>query len=215
MSNYDDPESSDAESPEGGLDLTPRSAAAPRSGGAKKLGMWGVFVAIVAAVGFLGYSLVGASMYFYNVDEAVAQRDEIGDKRIRLQGNVIEGSVVEGSRLRFVLSYNSVEVDVEHTGDVPDLFGPSIPLVVEGRFEGEEFHSDRVLVKHDETYEEDNDERLDEAEKDAEQNAGADAGTGSSSGSYSSSDTGTSPTTTSPAQADTADDSVESTDSGS
>lgn len=172
MSVYDDPESVDASSPDGSLDLTPRSAAAPRSGGAKKFGMWGVFVAIVAAVGFLGYSLVGASMYFYNVDEAVQKRDEIGDKRIRLQGNVIEGSVVEGSRLRFVLSYNKVDVDVEHTGDVPDLFGPSIPLVVEGRFEGDEFHSDRVLVKHDETYEEDNEERIDDAEKDAEQNAG-------------------------------------------
>lgn len=175
MTHFDDPESADAgevDASDAGLNLTPRTAAAPRSGkGPKAWGMWAVLAGIVVAIGVLGVSLVGASTYFYNVDEAIAKRDEIGDKRIRLQGNVLEGSVVEGDRLRFVLAYHGAEVEVQHTGEVPDLFGTSIPLVIEGRFDGDEFHSDRVLVKHDETYEEEHDDRLTDAETDAEKNA--------------------------------------------
>ena len=168
-------ESIDARTTDDAFELTPRDVSATGSGGggggARKWGMWGVLVAVVAALVFVGYSLIGASTYFYNVDEAVEQRTEIGDKRIRLQGNVIEGSVEDGDRVRFLLSFHGVSVQVEHTGEVPDLFGESIPLVVEGRFVGEEFHSNRVLVKHDESYEEDHDDRITEAEIDAEATA--------------------------------------------
>lgn len=192
VNQFDDPESvdaGDAGGPGGSaaadqLNLAPRDVAAPRKrAGAKAWGMWALLGAIVVAIVVVGFSLAGASTYFYNVDEAVERRDEIGDKRIRLQGNVIEGSVVEGDRLRFALSYHDVDVDVQHTGEVPDLFGTSIPLVIEGRFVGDEFHSDRVFVKHDATYEEEHDDRITDAEKDAENNsersAGAAAGAGS------------------------------------
>ena len=195
---YDDPESSDAgetgdvggaggsdaQAKAAGLNLAPRDIVAPRKGGgAKAWGMWALLGAIVVAIVVVGFSLMGASTYFYNVDEAVERQEEIGDKRIRLQGNVVEGSVVEGDRLRFALSYHDVDVEVQHTGEVPDLFGTSIPLVIEGRFVGDEFHSDRVFVKHDATYEEEHNDRITDAEKDAEKNsersAGAAAGAGS------------------------------------
>ncbi|NLA36199.1 MAG: cytochrome c maturation protein CcmE [Actinobacteria bacterium] len=192
VTHFDDPESADA-SDAGGtaasaqrteLNLEPRTAAAPRKGtGAKAWGMWALLAAIVIAIVVVGSSLIGASTYFYNVDEAVERRAEIGDKRIRLQGNVTEGSVVEGDRLRFVLSFHDVEVDVEHTGEVPDLFGTSIPLVIEGRFEGDDFHSDRVFVKHDATYEEEHDDRISDAEKDAQKSSASPAGAADEAGS--------------------------------
>ena len=170
----DDPESSDA----GPLDLTPRAAsvASPRrTRGARRLLPSIVAVIVLGAIGLvLATQLSGAATYFYNVDEAVAKRSDIGDKRIRIQGNVIKGSEIgrtHDSVQGYTIAYNGVEVDVEQTGDVPDLFGPSIPVVIEGRFVGKVFHSDRVLVKHDETYDEANKDRVKDAKRDAEKNA--------------------------------------------
>ena len=50
-----------------------------------------------------------------------------------------------------------------HQGDPPELFQPGIPVVLEGRFAGRRrFDSDRILVKHAETYVADNPERVDD-----------------------------------------------------
>lgn len=179
----DDPESADA----GALDLTPRddvgvavggkgSKAGGRSGGGSR-SMISILAAvvIVGAIGaLLATQLAGAATYFYNVDQAVAKKAEIGSKRIRIQGNVIKGSEVgrtKDSVQGYTIAYNGVEIPVEQTGDVPDLFGPSIPVVIEGHFAGSTFKSDRVLVKHDETYDEANSKRVKEAKQDAEKNA--------------------------------------------
>ena len=173
VSSIDDPESVDA----GPLDLTPRSAPAASSGPAarrRKIVPMVLGVVVVAAIAVLLITqLAGAATYFYNVDDAVAKKADIGDKRIRLQGNVIKGSEVgrtQDSVQGYVIAYNGVQVEVEQSGDVPDLFGPSIPVVIEGRFKGNLFLSDRVLVKHDETYDEDNSDRIKDAERDAEKN---------------------------------------------
>lgn len=176
VTDFDDPESADA----GPLDLTPRTPRSEQGSKSSKRGaaksvpiVLGVLVlGAIAAV--LVTQLAGAATYFYNVDDAVAQRSEIGDRRVRLQGNVIKGSEIgrtKDSVQGYLIAYNGVSVEVEQSGDVPDLFGPSIPVVIEGRFVGDVFKSDRVLVKHDETYDEANKDRVKEAERDAERNA--------------------------------------------
>lgn len=171
VTGHDDPESVDA----GPLDLTPRAATAtPRSRpGVRKFVPWVAAGVVVVAIGLVAVTLFGSATYFYNVDDAVAKQADIGDKRIRLQGNILKGSIDEGEQgVAFTLSYGGAEVRVDHTGDVPDLFGPTIPVVVEGRFTSDEsFDSDRILVKHDETYDEDNGDRIRDAEKDADSNA--------------------------------------------
>lgn len=174
VSDLDDPESADA----GPLDLTPRTVAVASKGtasGPRKIVPIIVGIVVVGAIAVLLITqLAGAATYFYNVDDAVAKKSEIGDKRIRLQGNVIKGSEIgrtQDSVQGYVIAYNGVQVEVEQSGDVPDLFGPSIPVVIEGRFKGNLFMSDRVLVKHDETYDEDNSDRIKDAERDAEKNA--------------------------------------------
>ena len=125
---------------------------------------------VVVGLGTLVYKgLSDASLYFRNADEAVAQRDSLGDKRFRLQGTVVGEPAVDGDSVSFRVAYNGVEVDVAHTGTPPDMFQPGIPVVVEGHWrDGEQvFQSDRMLIKHDESYEEKDDyeERLDEAEQ--------------------------------------------------
>jgi cytochrome c-type biogenesis protein CcmE len=129
-----------------------------------------VLAVVVVGLGTLIYKgLSDATLYFRNADEAVAQRDELGDKRFRLQGSVVGEPVVDGDSVTFSVAYNGVQVDVAHTGTPPDMFQPGIPVVVEGHWrDGDEvFESDRMLIKHDESYEEkdDYDERLDEAEQ--------------------------------------------------
>jgi cytochrome c-type biogenesis protein CcmE len=115
---------------------------------------------------FMAYQgLSNAALFFRNVDEAVEQRDTLGDKRFRLQGSVVADSVEsDGTTVRFQVEYGGVQADVVHIGDPPELFQPDIPVVLEGRWsqEGDWFESDRILVKHTEDYEAEHPERTDD-----------------------------------------------------
>lgn len=173
----DDPESPDATP----FDLTPRTGPEPgrrrpSEGGRRRWLAIGGLVAVLAVLGFvLVRGLGDAATFFYNVDEAMEAKDELGGDRFRMQGNVAYGSVTETDRgVDFALRYNGVEVPVSHLGTPPELFGPDIPVVLEGSFEGDTFVSDEILIKHDSTYDEQNPDRVAEAEADVEQ--GADRG---------------------------------------
>ncbi len=163
----------DVESPDAApLDLTPREVVVrARRTGARR--WWGIaaLVVVVAGLGFVLFEgLTNATVYFYNVDEAVAKRSELGSDRFRVQGNVIPGSVRdEGERMEFDLKFRGVQVHVVHTGDVPDLFKPSIPVVLEGHFQdgSTTYRSDRMLLRHDSTYDEEHEDRTRDAERDA------------------------------------------------
>jgi cytochrome c-type biogenesis protein CcmE len=113
--------------------------------------------------------LSDATVYFRNADEAVAEREELGDQRFRLQGSVVGEGVETDEGVTFDVEYNDVSVAVHHVGDPPELFRPGVPVVLEGHWDesGEFFASDRMMVKHDAEYEEreDYDERITEAEE--------------------------------------------------
>ena len=116
--------------------------------------LWVAAVVVLGALGFLVYQGLGnATLYFRTADEAVAQRAQLGDRRFRIEGDVVDGSVHQvGNDVSFILSKNNVEVPVRHEGDPPELFRPGIPVVLEGHFQGDTFASDRIMVKHSETY---------------------------------------------------------------
>lgn len=116
--------------------------------------LWLAGAVVMAALGFLIFQGLGnATVYFRTADEAVAQRAKLGERRFRIEGDVVAGSVQQaGTDVSFVLTSKSVEVPVRHTGVPPELFGPGIPVVLEGRFRGNVFASDRILVKHSSTY---------------------------------------------------------------
>jgi cytochrome c-type biogenesis protein CcmE len=171
----DDPESADAST----LDLTPRpqTAAVPASGRRRAV-TWAAGVVVLVAIGWVvAQGLSGATTFFYNVDDALAKREDIGDRRVRIQGNVLDGTVdASGEQgVTFTLAFGGKTVGVDLTGDVPDLFATGIPVVVEGRFEGDRFEADDVLIRHDATYDEENPQRQRDAERDADANdAGGD-----------------------------------------
>jgi cytochrome c-type biogenesis protein CcmE len=123
---------------------------------------WLAGAVVVAALGFLVFQGLGnATVYFRTADEAVAQRETLGSRRFRIEGTVVDGSVVEsGQNVAFRIVSKDVEVPVLHRGDPPELFKPGVPVVLEGHFSGATFSSDRILVKHSETYVADHPERV-------------------------------------------------------
>ena len=126
----------------------------------RRLGLAGLVV--VAAVGFLVFQGLGnATLYFRTADEAVDRREDHGTRRFRIEGAVVPDTVSESrGRVAFRIASNGVQVPVVHDGDPPDMFKPGIPVVLEGRFQGETFASDRMLVKHSENYVAENPERV-------------------------------------------------------
>ncbi len=123
--------------------------------------LWLAGAVVLAALGFLVYQGLGnATLYFRTADEAVAQRAELGDRRFRIEGNVLAPVAEDGGLVRFTIESKGVQVPIEHAGDPPELFQPGIPVVLEGRFVGSLFSSDRILVKHSETYVAENPERV-------------------------------------------------------
>ncbi|HTO00744.1 MAG TPA: cytochrome c maturation protein CcmE, partial [Microthrixaceae bacterium] len=65
------------------------------------------------------------------------------------------------------------KVNVTHKGAPPELFSSEIPVVLEGEFSGSEFHSDEIIIRHDNTYDEKHSDRLKDAETDAKGRSGA------------------------------------------
>ena len=123
-----------------------------------------VLVVLVGATGFLLVKVVGdASLYFYNADEAVAKKADLGDRQFRIQGTYVgRASEQDDGTIDFDIAYNGVRVAVEHSGSEPALFKPGIPVVLEGRWapDGSAFLSDRIEVKHGEEYREENPDRV-------------------------------------------------------
>lgn len=141
---------------DGGLDLTPRviDGRRQRSPGVRRWGAIGVLVALGALVVFIVIQARGATLYYKNADEAVAQRTSLGQSRFRLQGVVVGDETEVGVAKVFTVAYHGVAVKVRHTGKEPALFRPGLPVVCEGRWNtaGTEFESDRLLVKHTADY---------------------------------------------------------------
>lgn len=129
----------------------------------RRVRIWFALVLVLAAVGFLlAKGLGDASIYFYPADEAVAARDQLGTDRFRLMGDVVGDTVRRsGDQVDFTVAYNGASIAVTHTGDPPELFREGIRVVLEGRFTGPAaFSSDKIMVKHSETYREKHEDRL-------------------------------------------------------
>ncbi len=142
------------------LDLTPRDVPAGRSGSVRN---WLIVGALVAVAGFVLFqALTSARVYFLNVDEAVAQRNELGDDTFNMQGTVISEPTSTGDAMTFTMTFGGENAEIRHVGAEPtDLFKVGEQVVAKGHWDGTEFISNQLLVKHSEEYVEDNPDRLD------------------------------------------------------
>jgi cytochrome c-type biogenesis protein CcmE len=93
-------------------------------------------------------------VYLEPVSEAVANRDEQGERRFRMGGSVVPGTIVStDGGVEFEVTEGGAVAEVVHEGSPPDLFQDCAPVVVEGRWDGATFASDRLLIKHGNEYE--------------------------------------------------------------
>lgn len=114
----------------------------------------GVLVVLVGAI--VSFTLNDNFVYYMTPSEAIENRADFTDgRRFRLSGAVVPGSVEE---LDGALQFQAIDPDgdavvtVVHEKSPPQLFQENIEVVVEGSWQGDEFHSDFMLVKHDEEY---------------------------------------------------------------
>jgi len=138
------------------LDLTPAQVDdAVTSAPKRRWRNWLIVGVFSGAMGVLIFqALTSARIFFYNVDEAVADRTELEDRTFRLQGTVVDEPVedVSGAMI-FTVGHNGVQATIRHIGEEPtDLFEVGIPVVAEGRWDGDSFESQQLLVKHSEAY---------------------------------------------------------------
>jgi len=121
-----------------------------------------IFLAAAAVLGFFAVRSLGSStVYFKTADEAVRDKSSLGTHRFRIEGTVLAGSVKEvDNRTRFTIAEGGADVAIVHDGDPPDLFKPGIPVVLEGRWSGDHFASDRIMVKHSAQYKAQHPERV-------------------------------------------------------
>lgn len=155
----------DGEPPE--FDLTPRTSSATgpagSGGGRRRLLAAAVLLVVLGAAGFLVTKALGsATDYFYQVDEAVAHRADLGTRRFRIQGTVADTPrsvhITDNTqKIDFDLTANGVTVPVTYEGsDPPALFARCEPVVIVGHFESDAedapFIGTQIIIKHSETY---------------------------------------------------------------
>lgn len=116
---------------------------------------WKFLVPAVLVLGLLVVLLATLSsnlVYFRTPTELLAEVEPSSD-RLRLGGQVIAGTVVDnGETLRLTVTDGRETALVEHAGVIPQLFAEGQGVIVEGTWDGETFHSDSMLIRHDEQY---------------------------------------------------------------
>ena len=146
------------------IDLTPRASTPPA--GSRRGRSWRnvalLTVVLVAASVLVFKFLTNATEYYCNVDELNVKAGCSGASRLRLQGTVVPGTVVnrEGET-DFTLSFNGKSVQVQNTGAPGALFREGIAVLVEGKLAApDRFASDLIIVKHSEKYEKEHPDRV-------------------------------------------------------
>ena len=108
-------------------------------------------VITVIVLVLLGFNLTSSLVYFDTPTELIAE--DPGDSRLRLGGQVVLGTLTSTTAgVTFEVTDGRQTVRVVHVGAPQQLFQEGIGVVVEGTLDGQAFHSDTMLVKHDETY---------------------------------------------------------------
>ena len=128
---------------------------------------WKFLVPAFLVLGVLVVLLVNLSsnlVYFHTPTELYSEVAP-SDDRLRLGGQVVSGTVEEdGEMLLLTVTDGRDSLPVEHIGVVPQLFDEGQGVIVEGTWDGTTFHSDTMLIRHDEQYRTEDDQIYDSVE---------------------------------------------------
>ena len=126
---------------------------------ARPMALWSVLgiVFVAVAIGFVVYDGLKSETYFYTVDQAVAQGEELPGQRVRVKGVVEPGSIVgEKGHLgrTFRIAENGKSLAVTYDEALPDTFAESVEVVVQGEVDDDNvLIANEVLVKCPSRYE--------------------------------------------------------------
>ena len=113
-------------------------------------------LALLGSATALALSALRDSLVFFYSPTELAAGTAQPDRRLRVGGLVLEGSVRtedDGVTRRFAITDLRTAVPVVYAGILPDLFREGQGVVAEGRLGADGvFRADGVLAKHDETY---------------------------------------------------------------
>lgn len=122
---------------------------------------------IVLAATFVGGGVVVAQFlgsaidYYCNVDEIGVRDGCDATRRLRIQGNVEQGSLDKRAGFTtFVLEFNGSRLAVDYEGDPGGVFQECIPVVAHGRIVDGDFLATRIEVRHSNEYEAQNADRI-------------------------------------------------------
>ncbi|HLY64771.1 MAG TPA: cytochrome c maturation protein CcmE [Chloroflexota bacterium] len=116
-------------------------------------------VVLAVAVGYLIFNSVATSAeYYLTVGELRAKAPAVYSQNVRVAGIVESGTIVKDARsglLQFTAEDSSGKLPVEYKGGaVPDIFGPGIQVVVEGKYAPDgTFQANNLLAQCPSRYE--------------------------------------------------------------
>ena len=91
------------------------------------------------------------TIYYYTTSETNSIEDK--SQRLKLGGFVLEDTIgKENSYTKFKITDGNKEIQIMFDGFIPDLFQENMGVILDGKFEGDTFFADDMLVKHDNEY---------------------------------------------------------------
>lgn len=122
----------------------------------KRLFGLGAVLVAIGAIGWISVSDLGENLVYYWSPTELAAASNAKDATVRLGGMVVAGTFnwdQQNHVVSFDLSDGKTTVHVRNEGNPPQMFREGIGAVVEGRLGADGvFHSDNVMVKHDNEY---------------------------------------------------------------
>ena len=121
----------------------------------RMLGIGAVLATVAIGATFL-LRAMNENILFYYSPSQVADGESPSDRRFRVGGLVVNGSVEREPgelEVRFMLTDMAHNVPVVYAGVLPDLFREGQGIIAHGTMNGRgDFVADEVLAKHDENY---------------------------------------------------------------
>jgi cytochrome c-type biogenesis protein CcmE len=122
----------------------------------KRLFAAGALAIALGALGVLSMGGIGESLVYYLSPTQLAAHPNAEEATVRLGGMVVAGTLnwdKDTHVVTFDLSDGQQVIHVRNEGNPPQMFREGIGAVVEGKLGSDGvFHSDKVMVKHDNQY---------------------------------------------------------------
>ncbi len=113
-----------------------------------------ILVVATGAISVLAVSAAGSSLSYYVTPDEFAKQIDVHDKRWRVGGRVVEGTIVEenGRPVSFAIQSEDglQQMDISYDGIKPNLFGPRAFVIVEGVADSPgHLRASSVIIKHE------------------------------------------------------------------